>query len=67
MRFIVFTSLLLLSITQAGFLSGSKHAFKQDDILNIKVNGLHSSKTFIPYEYYHLPFPKVVSFASCHF
>lgn len=36
-----------------------KHVFGEDEYLNIKVNGLHSSKTLIPYDYYSLPFPKV--------
>lgn len=26
----------------------------------MKVNGLSSTKTHIPYEYYYLPFPKVI-------
>ena len=51
--------LLVCSLATAGFLTNTKHAFKEGDAINLKVNGLSSSKTRIPYEYYYLPLPKV--------
>ena len=50
---------LVCGLASAGFLSNTKHAFKEGDAINLKVNGLFSSKTRIPYEYYYLPLPKV--------
>lgn len=50
---------LVCGLVSAGFLSNTKHAFKEGDAINLKVNGLFSSKTRIPYEYYYLPLPKV--------
>ena len=60
MKAILLISTILLELTCGGLLSSSKHAFKADDPLNLRVNGLHSLKTLIPYDYYYLPFPKVL-------
>ena len=51
---LLFTSIIIL-IGQANCM----HVFAAGEYLNIKVNGLRSSKTFISYDYYSLPFPKV--------
>lgn len=59
MKAILLISTILLQLACGGLLSSSKHAFKADDPLNLRVNGLHSMKTLIPYDYYYLPFPKV--------
>ena len=56
----------ILSVATASLLSGSKKVYKEGDVLNMFVNGLTSSKTHIPYEYYHLPFPKVRHFFPFH-
>lgn len=56
----------ILSVATASLLSGSKKVYKEGDVLNMFVNGLTSSKTHIPYEYYHLPFPKVGPFLHFH-
>ena len=42
------------------------HVFAAGEYLNIKVNGLRSSKTFVSYDYYSLPFPKVQFIAFFH-
>lgn len=59
MLFKVLVALFLCSIASAGLFSSQKNSFKVGDLINLKVNGLSSSKTHIPYEYYYLPFPKV--------
>lgn len=64
MKAILLIATILLELTCGGLLSSSKHAFKADDPLNLRVNGLHSLKTLIPYDYYYLPFPKVVLLMS---
>lgn len=51
--------LIVLNLVNASLFSSSKHAFKEGDVINLKVNGLSSSKTHIPYEYDYLPFPMV--------
>lgn len=50
-----FVTVVLFLFTQ----TIGKHVFGEGEYLNIKVNGLRSSKTLIPYDYYSLPFPKV--------
>ena len=52
--------LALYCLASAGFLSSEKHAFKEGDLLNLKVNSLSSLKTHIPYEYFYLPLPPVL-------
>ena len=59
MKAILLISTILLELTCGGLLSSSKHAFKVGDPLNLRVNGLRSLKTLVPYDYYYLPFPKV--------
>lgn len=59
MLFKVLVALFLCSIASAGIFSSQKNSFKVGDLINLKVNGLSSSKTHIPYEFYYLPFPKV--------
>lgn len=57
-----FVVVLIVSVlANASLFTSSKHAFKEGDAINLKVNGLSSSKTHIPYEYDHLPFPMVGS------
>ena len=51
---LLFTSIIIL-IGQANCM----HVFAAGEYLNIKVNGLRSSKTLVSYDYYSLPFPKV--------
>ena len=51
--------LIVLGLVNASLFSSSKHSFKEGDAINLKVNGLSSSKTHIPYEYDYLPFPMV--------
>lgn len=51
--------LIVSALVNASLFSSSKHAFKEGDAINLKVNGLSSSKTHIPYEYDYLPFPMV--------
>lgn len=53
---------LLCALTQAfSILPGVEpNEYAADSVLNIKVNGLASVKAQIPYEYYYLPFPKVL-------
>ena len=51
--------LIVLNLVNASLFSSSKHSFKEGDSINLKVNGLSSSKTHIPYEYDYLPFPMV--------
>ena len=52
---------LLFGLANGVLFASSKQVYKEGDQMNMKVNGLSSSKTHIPYEYYYLPFPKVTS------
>ena len=50
---------IIAALANASLFSSSKHSFKEGDVINLKVNGLSSAKTHIPYEYDYLPFPMV--------
>lgn len=50
---------LLFGIVNGALFGSSRQTYKEGAQLNMKVNGLSSTKTHIPYEYYYLPFPKV--------
>jgi len=50
---------LFLGITQAFYLPGiAPRNYEEGDMIEVKVTGLDSVKTQLPYEYYSLPFPR---------